>query len=95
MAETYVEMNDGPAERERFNSDDFLQLVENFTFIESCLVQLLVRGDLFKCVTIFNVEFVLDDLRFGGCGGTTGTKDFTLFGNGPNMSNGREMFVIG
>jgi hypothetical protein len=74
--------------------------VENFTFIESCLLHDALedfeRGDLLcKCVTIFSVELVLEDFRFGGCGGTTGTNDFTVFGNGPNMSNGLEMFVIG
>lgn len=98
--DTYVEMNEGPAERERLTSDDFL-LVENFTFIESCLVPDALedfdRGEflLCKCVTIFSVELVREDFRLGGCGGTTGTNDFTVFGNGPNMSSGREMFVMG
>jgi hypothetical protein len=89
-------MNDGPAERDRFRSDFLLALDENFTFIVSCFAQLLERAGLvLKCETSFNVEFVRDDLRFGGGGGATGTKDFTAFGNGPNMSNGRVMFVIG
>lgn len=106
-------MYEGPAERERLTSDDFLlndDDVENFTFIESCLLpppppaaaatveEDFDRGEedlLCKCVTIFNVELVLEDFLLGGCGGTTGTNDFTVFGNGPNISNGLEMLVIG
>jgi hypothetical protein len=93
-------MNEGPADRERLTSDDFLlnDEAENLTFIESCLLLAddLERGDLpCKCVTIFSVELVLEDFRFGGCGGTTGTNDLTLFGNGPNISKGLEMFVMG
>lgn len=95
-------MNVGPAERERLISAFLLaaaaaaELDENLTFIESCLTQLLARGGLaWKFEASFSVELVRDDLRLGGAGGTTGTKDFTVFGNGPNMSSGREMFVIG
>lgn len=51
--------------------------------------------DVCKCPPIFSVELVRDDLRFGGGGGATGTNDLTVLGNGPNMSRGREMFVIG
>lgn len=105
----YVEIYEGPAERERLTSDDFLlndDEVENLTFIESCLPQVpdaaaaedFDRGEedlLCKCVTIFNVELVLEDFLLGGCGGTTGTNDFTVFGKGPNISNGLEIFVIG
>lgn len=82
-------MNDGPADLDLFRSAFFWALDENFT---SCLAKLFER-DAFE--TIFSVEFVLDDLRFGGGGGTTGTKDLTVLGKGPNMSNGREIFVIG
>lgn len=89
-------MNDGPAERDRLKSDFLVALDENLTFIESCFATLLERAGLvLKCDTSFSVEFVREDFRLGGGGGTTGTKDFTVFGNGPNMSKGREMFVIG
>jgi hypothetical protein len=93
--ETKVLINDGPADLDRFKSA-FLLVDENFTFIESCFAQLFERNGLvFKCLTIFSVEFVLEDFRLGGGGGTTGTKDLTVLGNGPNMSRGREIFVIG
>lgn len=90
--DTYVVMNEGPADLDLFKST-FFPTVANFT---SCLAQLFdLLGPPVKCVTIFSVEFVRDDFLLGGAGGTTGTYDFTVFGNGPNMSNGREMFVIG
>lgn len=70
-----------------------LAVDENLT---SCFAQLFAREDgELKCVTIFSVELVREDFRFGGFGGTTGTYDLTAFGKGPNMSSGLEMFVIG
>lgn len=87
-------MKDGPAERDR--STTFLDKLEdeNFTFMESCLDKLFDRGSILGFDN-FKVEFVLDDFLLGGVGGITGTNDFTVFGNGPNISNGREILVIG
>lgn len=85
---------EGPADRER---SPFLDTPadENLTFTESCLEQLFERESGRTCDTNFNVELVLDDFRFGGAGGITGTNDLTVFGNAPNMSNGRDILVIG
>lgn len=98
-----LEIVAGPADLDRFTSDFLvLDVVDDIRkLIESCFEQLFdlvdETGDVdaFKCEPSFNVELVRDDLRLGGGGGTTGTNDFTVLGNGPNMSKGREMFVIG
>ncbi len=87
--EELIEIKEGPADLDR---SPFLDPAENLTFIESLLAQLLDRD---SGRTILIVEFVRDDLRLGGAGGTTGTNDFTVFGNEPNISNGREILVIG
>lgn len=86
-------MNDGPADRDRFRSV-FLSAAD--VILTSCLAQLFEReGSPLKVLTIFSVELVRDDLRFGGAGGTTGTKDLSVLGKAPNKSSGREMLVIG
>lgn len=64
-------MNEGPAERDRFKSDFLFAIEENFT---SCLAQLFdLAGLVLMFEASFKVEFVRDDFRFGGGGGTTGT----------------------
>lgn len=89
-------MNDGPADLDRLISDFLFAVDENLTFNVSGFTTLLERVEsVLKVFTIFSVEFVRDDLRLGGGGGTTGTKDLTVLGNGPNISSGREIFVIG
>lgn len=88
-------MKEGPAERERSPFFDKLE-DENLTFMESCLDRLLERGSALEFDdTNLRVELVLDDLRLGGVGGITGTNDLTVFGKAPNISNGRDMLVIG
>lgn len=58
-------------------------------FFEFCL------AIVWMSLNICKVVFRFDDRRFGGAGGLTGTNVCTDFGNGPNRSMGRDMFVMG